>query len=274
MDCSERRAQVALYLDGELTPAESVDLEQHLAECAACRAYCRSTQAISRRLQTALPYYEAPTAMRRKVASLNAGDDIERPRAAARGARALEFAAMLLLGVALGGGGTWSWLQQRSEGTVQQAVLDAYVRAQQTPGRLTDVTSADRHQLKPYFTGKLDFAPPVEDFAAAGFPLWGGRLDYLNQRPVAALLYRHQQHVIQLIIWPEPKIGDFPPRNNVRRGYQLWYWQRDGLRAYALSDLNEADMQRFSELAYGLSNAVPETPSLPQEAAPGEIQEP
>jgi anti-sigma factor RsiW len=113
--------------------------------------------------------------------------------------------------------------------------------------RLTDVASSDQHTVKPWLSSKLDFSPPVSDLTTAGFPLVGGRVEYLDNRPVAALVYKHRQHVIDLFIWPASETTRTAARALGRQGYQVMHWQHDGMTFWAVSDLNAADLKSFVE---------------------------
>jgi anti-sigma factor RsiW len=128
-----------------------------------------------------------------------------------------------------------------------QEVISGHVRSLME-SHLLDVASTDQHTVKPWFEGKLDFAPAVKDFATEGFPLLGGRLDYLESRPVAALVYKRNQHVINVYEWPSTSAGEATPRLLARRGYQLFAWQENGLNYWAVSDLNAAELQEFVKL--------------------------
>jgi anti-sigma factor RsiW len=124
-----------------------------------------------------------------------------------------------------------------------EQIIAGHVRALQ-PGHLQDVASEDRHTVKPWFDGKLDFAPPVKDLAAVRFPLTGGRLDYLDDRPVAALVYQRDKHVINLFVWPGT--GDVPPQTVKRQGYTIVHWSEGDMTFWAVSDLEPAHLTEFA----------------------------
>jgi len=124
-------------------------------------------------------------------------------------------------------------------------IVAGHIRALQ-PGHLEDVTSSDRHTVKPWFDGRIDFAPPVKDLANARFPLTGGRLDYAAGRPVAALVYQRDKHIIDLFIWPADA-GPTPPESGQRQGYNFVHWSQDGMAFWAVSDLEANQLREFAE---------------------------
>lgn len=141
-------------------------------------------------------------------------------------------------------------LQSRggAEDRLASEVTTAHIRSLMGEGHLNDVASSDRHTVKPWFQGKLDFAPNVVDLAESGFPLTGGRLDYLNGRAVAALTFRHRLHVINVFEWPAMRAGDEAPETLSRQGYSIVRWRRAGIQYWAITDGAAADVQELAKL--------------------------
>lgn len=197
--------------------------------------------------------HEAPSALRGRItAALNQAD----PWLAARPRR--PFWAVLRqqwvgMGVAFAFGliasltVTLFHAAPREEDRLLQEVVAGHVRLLMV-AHLEDVASTDQHTVKPWFSGKLDFSPPVHDLAKEGFPLVGGRLDYLNQRPVAALVYRRQQHTINLFVWPTSSTSQHEMKFLSRQGFNITDWTDSGMQYWAISDLNSAELKTFTQL--------------------------
>ena len=235
------------YLDGEATPEDRRAIETHLAACADCRAELERRRAFSRRLKAGATYHEAPAGLARALAArLPESDAAVLPFAKPVPRRSREafwrpaaLAASFLLAVLVSGGtGYFASLPAAGDRIVQQ-VVDDHVRSL-LAGHLTDVISTDQHTVKPWFDGRVDTAPPVRDFAAEGFELVGGRLDYLDHRPVAAVVYRHGKHPINLFVWADPSETTGLPAVSERQGYNLRHWMEGDLSFWLVSD-TEAD---------------------------------
>lgn len=259
MDCTESRSRLHAYLDQELDLPASVALERHLASCADCSALYARQSALKQAVRRHAEYHAAPAGLADRIrARVGRGAAAAAPAAApaavfAPRAGAARFGRWLRFGAALAATAVVSWMAGSQYGApgggemLAEQVIASHARAVLTE-RLVDVASSDQHTVKPWLSSKLDFSPPVSDLADAGFPLLGGRLDYLDSRPVAALVYRHRQHVINLFIWPESKPAPVLSGHSAsRHGYHVVSWREDGMAFWAISDLNPAEMKTFAE---------------------------
>ncbi len=247
MTCDDAQLLVHAYLDDELDAAQSAAMARHLQDCAACAA----SYGIHSRLRKALAqpglYHRAPDALRERWSPTQtvAGSALPTPfrprRAPLAYAMAAGFAGALLLT-------SPAWitaLRQRgaeSNSVVAEAV-SSHVRSLQAR-HLMDVVSTDQHTVKPWFEGKLDFSPRVKDLASEGFPLIGGRLDAIDGRSVAALIYKRHLHVINLYQWPTDSLATAQPEVQ-RHGYTVIRWTAEGMRYIAISDVSAADLKQF-----------------------------
>ncbi len=247
MDCKQTRNYLHGHLDRELDPVTAAGIEAHLQTCAACaQAYAVQTS-----LQTAIKkqaeYYTAPDALAARIrATANATSAPVRKKSAPRWQWFPLVAAVAATAVI-----TWTTAIQLGTGSrderIAEQVIAGHARSVLT-NHLAEVASSDQHAVKPWLSSKFDFSPPVTDLTTAGFPLVGARLDYVDSRPVAALVYRHRQHVINLFVWPDANAGTVASmRPSSKQGYNLLHWGDAGMTFWAISDLSPADIKTFAD---------------------------
>jgi len=247
MNCHDAHLVMHGYLDGELDPSVSLQYEQHIGVCPTCRKALAEQQAMQAAMKADSLYFKAPTNLRDRVrASLKKQS----------GARAVRFrwrwvgaAACVALCIGLGFGLARLGFAPSVRERLTQEVASAHIRSLQAE-HIVDVPSSDRHTVKPWFNGKLDFSPPMPDLEKEGFPLVGGRLDYLNGRPVAALVYRRREHLINVFVWPNSGTESGDVREETRQGYHLLHWSGADMNYWMVSDLNPLEL---SELAQRIS---------------------
>jgi len=236
MNCIDVERVLDPYVDQELEPDAAGPIRDHLAGCAPCRRHVDERETLGRLVRSA-PFYPASDALRARVSAQLARS------ASIRGFASWAAAAALVLSAGTG------IAMMRSAAVRDAAMVDevvgSHVRSLMAD-HLFDVQSSDQHTVKPWFLGRLDFSPPVVDLAAAGYPLAGGRLDYLGGRPVAALVYQHNKHVINLLVAPERGETFSAVSRRSVRGFHVRHWVRDGMAFWAVSDLNEVEIGEFA----------------------------
>jgi anti-sigma factor RsiW len=247
VDCKETQELLSSYFDHELDLMPSLQVEKHLDQCVVCSDKLKTDHALSNLVRDPSLYYSAPVTLENKIrASLRKTESHEQ-KSSGRSWQWLAYAASIavvfLLGWILGR----SQLPNSTNELLSQEILASHVRSLM-PGHLTDVLSSDQHTVKPWFNGKLDFSPPVRDFATQGFPLVGGRLDYVNHKAVSALVYTHNKHVINVYLWPALNMASMEPRSRTLQGYHMIEWTSSGMTHYVVSDLNEAELHDFVKL--------------------------
>jgi anti-sigma factor (TIGR02949 family) len=247
MDCTNAQSVLDIYLDGELDAVRSLEIEDHLHACAHCLQSYNYRHSIRAGLKANSFYFKAPADLKRRIQrSVRDAADAEAParwfsRSWIKIAAPLAAAALVVLTLVplLSG--------PSSDELLNQEVVASHIRSLMV-NHLADVSSTDKHTVKPWFNGKLDFSPPVIDLARQGFPLIGGRLDYLNNRPVAALVYRRDKHIINAFVWPAEKGSPDGGAIETRQGYNVMRWTGSGMNFWLVSDLEESQLTKFTEL--------------------------
>jgi len=267
MNCEEATKLMDGYLDGELDPITSQAIEQHLRDCPNCEQRYMANRALIHAIGSAVPYHKAPTELRERIQSSLREEIAERPaRNVAQDTQAL-FPRREPRPRAILWETSWNWLALAAAIIFAAIIAFTFVPRLQRPeadqflatqliashvrslmaNHLTDVASSDQHTVKPWLDAKLDFAPPVVDLSQQGFPLIGGRLDYLDNRPVAALVYQRRKHFINLFIWPGETGAARPTMAMSHEGYQLLHWADPDFNYWAVSDVNANDLQTFKQ---------------------------
>jgi anti-sigma factor RsiW len=247
MNCAQTKELIDAGLDGELDLLTSLDLKRHVECCPSCAHEQERLQAVKSAIAAA-PYYDAPPELSRRI-SHSLRNEIAPPLRFRILRRTLAIAASLAVVVTLG----WLAVQHLDRAGADarsRELVAAHVRSLMAD-HLLDVPSSDQHTVKPWFTGKLDFAPEVRDLADAGFPLQGGRMDYLDGHPVAALIYRHNRHVINCFIRPDGANESAITTTTVQ-GYSVVQFTHHRLRWQLISDAAPATLE---ELARALRTA-------------------
>jgi anti-sigma factor RsiW len=270
--CDDNARLLHGYLDGELDLVRSLEIEEHLKTCPDCAQELWNQQTLRKAFRSSSLYDRAPAGLADRIrgsiaregaaapAPVASGSDmypedhpeakkgpipILTPKRAAWNWLAVAAAVLLMFMVSwrimpgLGGRGNSDLLTQE--------IVSSHIRSLQ-PDHLFDVKSTDQHTVKPWFNGKLDFSPSVRDLAEDGYPLVGGRLDYLDHRAVAALVYQRRQHFINVFVWPEGKGTGEALRMKSVHGYNMIPWEANGMYYCAVSDLNSGELQQFTEL--------------------------
>jgi anti-sigma factor RsiW len=263
MNCKETQEAFHGYLDGELDVVHDLAVQQHLQGCAACVRSFRGQKSLRKVVASRSLYFEAPTVLEKHVRSaVRRASTAESPRWSwhwlstwswPRILAPLAAAAVVLL-IAMP-----MVMRTSTEDRLSQEIVSSHIRSLMA-SHLTDVASTDQHTVKPWFNGKLPFSPPVTDLVAQGFPLIGGRLDYVENHPVAALVYQHRKHLINLFIWPSTRVPTTAEGLRTQQGYNAIHWSQGGMDNCAVSDINQRDLGDFVQLL----RSGPSLPSPPK----------
>lgn len=248
MDHKDVRHLMDASIDGELDLPTQISVDSHLAGCETCRAAYAERKALVDRTRAGMERYTAPDDLRARLRMSVPG-----VRATSRWSRVAPWrwpwlaGGLSLASAALAASLALFLVLPTPQDTLAQELVAAHVRSLMAD-HLTDVASSDQHTVKPWFNGRIDISPPVPDLAEHGFPLLGGRMDYVGEHPAAALVYGRRQHTINLFVWADPKAQPDGPRPQERHGYNLLHWSLPGLALWAVSDLNRAELEEFQRL--------------------------
>jgi anti-sigma factor RsiW len=244
--CPDKEPMLHALLDGELDAANASALETHLAACPDCARRLEDLKALHERL-TELPPTPAPEALKGRIEAMIGAETRRAARPAARWTRPGPLAGWLAAGAMTAVAASLVVTPLATGPSLPQQLADAHVRSL-LADHLVDVPTSDRHVVRPWFNGRIGFAPPpAPDLAAQGFPLIGGRLDYADGRPIAALVYRRRAHVINLFVLPARRGLALPRLGPARGGYAMLHWTDKGLDYWAVSDAEPGELNGFRE---------------------------
>ncbi len=250
MSCNTAQALIYGYVDRELDIRETTELEHHIHDCNACESVYQNQLTLRSALRDGALYFHAPEDLRKRIRS--SMQIQEKTVTATRGFRwgwslVAASLALLILTASL-----WKFAPSFRSSTTDQLVaheiLSDHIRSLQMSSHLTDVLSTDQHTVKPWFNGKIDFSPPVRDFASQDFHLFGGRIGYLNNRTVAVLVYQRRSHYINLYVWPAETNASKKEVSRQLQGYNMIQWTSSGINCWAVSDLNNVELNDFVKL--------------------------
>jgi anti-sigma factor RsiW len=246
--CDLTQSRLHAYFDGELDAVGAAEFERHLESCPDCELRLAAEEKLRASLAGAQLYARAPESLRKKLQLSLPKAAVPPPvkRSREDSWRWLAIAATVVLAAILG----WQYLQKLNRYSQQRAmaavIVDAHLRSLQ-PGHLEDVISTDQHTVKPWFDGKIDFAPPVRDFSSDGFPLLGGRLDVIDSRTAAALVYGRRKHIVNVFV-EKAQPGDAQDASGELQGYHWVSWKQNGFTFTAVSDTAYADLDQLKQL--------------------------
>jgi len=253
MTCADCLESLGAFIDEELTADAAARVREHLGTCTDCAAAHRRLVDTSSRLKAALVRYEAPDVLKARIRANLAESTgpvaAQRvPLPASRGSgwqrRVAAAAVVAIVSSAL----TFVATRQNTSGSsVEEQVLSSHIRSLM-PGHLTDVASNDQHNVKPWFNGRVNMSPDVPRLDSLGFPLVGGRVDYIEGRNVASVVYMRRQHVINVFSWPASGADDLSQSASTANGYNLIRARHNGVEIWIVSDLNRRELEAFSRL--------------------------
>ena len=246
MNCQEVRHLLEPYSDRELELIRHIEIESHLTQCAECAEQDKRLNALRAAAASPSLYFPATEALRERLQLPVIPSAATRSRSAIR--RASICAGLLLaIGISFTLGWRLPHAQNSTNERIAESVVANHVRSLQVD-HLIDVASSDQHTVKPWFMGKLEFSPHVPDLSAQGYQLAGGRLDYLAERPIAAVVYYLRGHGINVLTWPSRDEEENVVRSQYRHGFHIRFWESSGMSYWVISDLNDQELDDFVRL--------------------------
>ncbi len=247
LNCQETQELLDAYADDELELVKSLEVEQHFQDCQVCSRMYQNQRTLRTAINADSLYYKAPANLRKRVRlALVKTEGVGLfPRMPTWGWQGAGIALTLIAIISLS---LVSLLKSPSaEDLLAQEIISSHVRSLMA-AHLTDVLSSDQHTVKPWFEGKLNFSPQVTDLTRQGFTLVGGRLDYVANKPVAALVYQRRKHFINLYVWLSAIGQNAAAKTCTRQGYNLVHWTKSDMTYWAVSDIAITELEEFAQV--------------------------
>jgi len=248
VQCDRAQRLLPRLVDGELNPLCRRIVARHIAHCAACARQVEELQTMQAALRNDLPYHRAPPTLAARIGAMLPREDVPLPSRSRWRMPALTFGGAGVAGALAGVALTLALVSgSGSNDAAVRSVIDAAIRSRMAD-HLTDVPTSDQHTVKPWLSARLDLSPSVPELKDRGFALVGGRLDYVDGHPAAAVVYRHAQHIINLFAWASPGTANTGFQTESRQGFNVVNWRHDGITYYAVSDLEADQLALFARL--------------------------
>jgi anti-sigma factor RsiW len=247
MRCASSQHLLELHLDGELPAGESAEIQGHIENCASCGGLYQRLEQLQSDIRTQVTRHRAPAHLQRSIQAALRKAAASEPQARPLPWNWMAVAASVLLFASMAWNIAFLRSRDSARDVLAQEVLSSHLRSLMGT-HLLDVPSSDQHTVKPWFNGKLNFSPDVKDFSSQGFRLAGGRIEYIAERPVAALVYQRRQHFINLFMWPASSSPSSGYSEMKRSGYNFVSWTEDGMTCWAVSDLQTGELEQFAQL--------------------------
>ncbi len=249
MDCKEALGSLPAHIDFELGIRDEMELEAHFAICDGCRSQLERLSALHAATSSHATQHKAPPDLHPRVMASLPDRGVTPAVSASKWPRWswLNWGSALITASAVAWSVGLTVMRPSADELLVDELVSSHVRARLT-GHLTDVTSTDQHTVKPWFGGKLDFSPPVQDLAAEGFALTGARMDYIDHRSVAVMVYAHRLHTLDLFVRPSGSVawhGTVKQQSLSQQGYQIVSWSHKGMEFWAISDVNHDELEQF-----------------------------